>query len=422
MIRFCLPCAMLTMGLLTWTGCQGVTNTDAPTDYMARIQDAPKDYKATKVDSLAEDKWPIGLRLSDSLLTDRDTRRKERSADVLIWIPDGLKRFRAMMLVVNNTDSKDFHMHQALRDVCTKHEVAIVYLRRFYTGIEYHHKKPVSTPPAAPNNILKVLDAIATELDMPEFRHAPWTTLGKSSRGEFPFRMGWIYPERTILGMTWHGESPTWPIPDWAAKQDENILYLAVNGEQEWDGTWYRAVRPFLLNYRKNTGWLAHQFVSPGVGHGNYVDANGSKGWGKPVPEGKTSVLDVWDYMAMFVDAGLTLRLPKEGYPTDGPLKLKPVDPSQGYLVHPRAIEELIGMKWMALRKKDGEYQNIPWPEEKHPVLDSEQGKIPNDQLIRKYTDVPEGERADCLWIPTQKLAEAWLKRENVAKRDVSVP
>jgi hypothetical protein len=377
---------------------------------------------AEKVDSLAEPPhWPIGLRLSDDLVG-KKARKKNRKADVLVWVPEGVDKIRAMMLVVNNTDSKNLHEHKALREVAAAHKTAIVYLRYFYTGIEYHHKKPVSTPPAAPDQILKALDVIAKDLEMPEFRHAPWITLGKSSRGEFPFRMGWIYPDRTIAGMTWHGETPTWPIPDYAAKQDQSILYLCVNGQEEWSGTWYRAVRPSLLNYRHNTPWLGHQVVGHGVGHGNYVDAHGSKGWGKPVPKGTMSVLRMWDYMSMFVDKALTLRLPEKGYPTDKPLKLRQIDPATGYLIHPRAIEELIGMKWMAFRQKGGVYQLIPWPEEKHPVHAKHQGSIPTENLIRKASDVPESERADYLWIPDKELTRAWLELHNVAGKDVEIP
>ncbi len=384
---------------------------------------AARPAAAEKVDSLAEPPhWPIGLRLSDDLVGAKAARKKNRKADVLIWIPEGVQKIRAMMLVVNNTDSKNLHEHKALREVAAAHKTAIVYLRHFYTGIEYHHKKPVSTPPAAPDQILKALDVIAKDLAMSEFRHAPWITLGKSSRGEFPFRMGWIYPDRTIAGMTWHGETPTWPIPEYAAKQDQSILYLCVNGQEEWSGTWYRAVRPSLLNYRHNTPWLGHQVVGHGVGHGNYVDAHGSRGWGKPVPKGTMSVLRMWDYMSMFVDKALTLRLPKEGYPTDKPLKLRQVDPSTGYLVHPRAIEELIGMKWMAFRQAGGEYKRIPWPDEKHPVHAKHQGSIPTEKLIRKAADVPKAERADYLWIPDKELTRAWLELHNVAGKDVEIP
>jgi hypothetical protein len=234
--------------------------------------------------------------------------------------------------------------------------------------------------------------------------------------------MGWLYPERTIAGITYHGESPTWPIPSWAAKQDQSILYVCVNGQEEWSGTWYRHARPYLLNYRANNAWLPHQVVGVGVGHGNYPDTHGSPGWGKPVPEGTMSCLRIWDYLALFVDKALTLRLPEKGYPTEGPLKLRQVDPNTGYLIHPRAVEELLAMKWMAFRQKDGEYQQIPWPQEVHPVLDTEQGTVDPKLLIRKAKDVPEADRRKLFWIADRELAEAWFKLHNIKAKDVTIP
>ncbi len=378
--------------------------------------------KAKAAESLAEPPaWPIGMRLSDEMVGAKAAKRKDRKADVLIWLPPEAKRIRAMALVPNNTDSKNFHEYEPFRKVLAKYEMGIVYLRAFYTGIEYHHKKPVSTPPAAPDRILKLLELVVQETGIKEFRHAPWITFGKSSRGEFPFRMGWIYPKRTIASISYHAETPTWPIPDWAAPQDQTILHLSANGQEEWSGTWYRAVRPSLLNYRRNTPWLPHQIVGHGVGHGNYVDAHGADGWGKPVSEGTMSVLRIWDYITRFVDQALELRLPETGYPTDGPLTLKQVEAARGYLVHPRAVEELLGTKWFAFREVEGTYPIIPWPDEEHPVWDTEQGEVDPKLLIRKATDVPEAEREDYLWIPDRDLAEAWLKVMNVEKLDVPI-
>lgn len=365
--------------------------------------------------------WPIGLRLPDSLLTGRAVKQASRKADVLVWIPDGTRRVRAVLLVPENTDSKHFLEHEPLRAVARRQGMALVYMRGFNTGIEYQRSKPTGTPPAAPDNVLKLLDLLARETGIAEFRHAPWISFGKSSRGEFPFRLGWNHPERTIAAVTYHGEGPTWPIPDYARPQTETILYVAANGELEWDGTWYRHVRPFLLNYRANTPWLPHQLAAPGVGHGNYVDAHGSAGWGKPPPEGAFSVLRTWDYLTLFIDKALTLRLPEQGYPTEGPFRLRQVDPDAGYLVHPRAIEEVLGLPWMALRKRDGEYQTIPWPEEKHPVLEPEPGRVDPTLLVRKATDVPAAERIDYLWIADRELAEAWVKIHNRNNRDVPI-
>ena len=366
--------------------------------------------------------WPIGMRLSDEMVGDRAAKQKNRGADVLIWLPPGANRIRAMGLVPNNTDSKHFFEHAGLRKTAVKHEMGIVYLRTFYTGIEYHHAKPVETLPAAPDNILKVLGLVAKETGIVEFRHAPWITFGKSSRGEFPFRMGWLYPKRTIAGISYHGETPTWPVPKWAKLKDETILYASVNGQEEWSGTWYRHVRPCLLNYRAQTAWLPHQSVIYGIGHGNYPDWHMGKDGGEIVPPTMTSRLKVWDYLAVFVEKALTLRLPAKGYPTDGPLELRQVAPASGYLIHPRAPEQLLGMKWHAFRYKDGQYQLIPWPDEKHPVLDPEQGTVDPKLLIRKVIDVPEADRKKLFWVADREQAEAWLKLHNIKDTDTKIP
>jgi len=376
-------------------------------------------------DSLAQlPHWPIGIRLSDDLAGERAAKNKNRRADILVWVPDTAKKIRAFMICPENTDSKHFHEHAALRKVLTKHEVGIVYMAGFHTGIEYHHAKPVETPPAAPDNVQKMLNIVAAETGIAEFKHAPFISFGKSSRGEFPFRLPWIMPERAIAGITYHGEAPTFPIPDWAKPQSEHtILYVCANGQEEWDGTWYRHGRPFLLNYRHNTAWLPHQVIGTGVGHGNYVDGHGSKGWGQPVPEGTMSVLRIWDYLTVFTDKALTLRLPANTYATDAPIKLNTIDETTGYLVHPRAIEELLGSKYMALRQKDGRYQEIKWPDEKHPVVDDKQtGPLDPKLLIRKATDVPENERKDYLWLADKELVQAWLDIMNVTKKNITIP
>jgi hypothetical protein len=70
-------------------------------------------------------------------------------------------------------------------------------------------------------------------------------------------------------------------------------------------------------------------------------------------------------------------------------------------------------MKWNAFRCKDGAYQIIPWPEEKHPVLAEKQGKIDPELLIRRVADVPEAERRKLFWIPDREMLAAWLKLQD---------
>jgi len=361
----------------------------------------------------AEEHWPIGFKLPWEMIKAwkrADKTHKSAKADILVWVPPKAKRVRAVYLIPNNTDSKNAAQHDAVRKVCEKHEIGIVYLR-YVAGNVVERSDP---PTIADETFAAILDMIARRTGIAEFRHAPWITFGKSSRGRFPFRTTWWFPDRVIASIGYHSETPTWPMEAWSKVEDQSVLHVAINGEQEWSGTWYRHVRPSMLNYQLNTNWLTHQVVLPGVGHGNYVDAHGSQGWGKPVPEGTMSVLRVWDYIALYIDKAMQLRVPEGAYATDGPIKLKQVDRDSGYLIHPRAPEALLGIKWMAFRFKDGAYQTIPWPDEKHPVHDTEQGSVNKKLLIRKATDVPEDERRKYFWVADRQQAEAWLALHNV--------
>ncbi|MEI7767627.1 MAG: hypothetical protein WCJ97_09355 [Phycisphaerae bacterium] len=349
---------------------------------------APSDPTA-----LAEDLWSYGFKLPERLAGAKDPKAKpETKADVLVWLPNEAKKVRALIVVPNNTDLKPMSQHRPLREVARKHETAIVYIRNYPTGIEHVTGEPDTT------QMPELFKFLANELKLPELQYAPWITLGKSSRGEFPFHMAWLWPERTIATVVYHGETPTWPLAAWARPQDQTILHLNVNGEVEWGGTWYNHVRPSLLNYRANNKWLPHIAVSKGVGHGDYVDAHGSPGWGEVFPD-KATCIHVWDYIALFVDKALTLRLPADKYPTNGPLTLTPVDETQGYLIDPFAVEELFGVPHLPLREKDGQYV----------VGGAEEFPVTGFAMFAPRKDFTPGEGAPVIKIESGKAPKEWL-------------
>jgi hypothetical protein len=306
--------------------------------------------------------WPISLQLPVELGGAPPPKPdKPVVADLLVWVPEGATRLRAVMMVPANSDSKHVVEHAPLRAVAAKHGMGIIYMRGFSTGIE-HWKEP--TPPDG-QNILKMLDLVAKQTGIGDFRHAPWVTFGKSSRGEFPFRAAWLFPDRVIASITYHGETPTWPVPDWAKLNGQSIVSVNLNGESEWGGTWFNHVRPSLLNYRSQKGWFSHIAVARGVGHGDYPDTNGTEGWGKPFP-GKVTCIRVWDYLALFIDKALEIRLPKGAGPADGPVALNPIDPASGYLIDPFAVEETFGVPHLPLKEEGGLYK--PGGGEEFPV------------------------------------------------------
>jgi hypothetical protein len=345
--------------------------------------------------------WPISLEVPESMGgAPPPAPGKPASSDLLVWVPEGAKRLRAVMLVPANTDSKHVAEHAPLRAAATKHGMGIIYMRGFSPGIE-HWKE--ATPPDG-QNIVRMLEVVAKETGIREFQHAPWVTFGKSSRGEFPFRAAWLFPDRVIASVTYHGETPTWPVPDWAKLNGQSIMSVNANGDSEWGGTWFNHVRPSLLNYRSQKGWFSHIVVAHGVGHGDYVDAHGSEGWGKPFP-GKVTCIRVWDYLALYIDKALALRLPEGTYPTEGPVKLNPIDPASGYLIDPFAVEETFGVPHLPLKEENGLFvvgggEEFPvsgfrafeplkgfTPGEGVPVVKFEPGVSPREWLM---TDAPK--------------------------------
>ncbi len=341
--------------------------------------------------SLAEPSWPLGFKLPDDLVSSRKAKDPTK-ADILVWTPPDAKKIRAVMVIPNNTDSKDFSQHEAVRKVAARHELGIVYMRSYDTGIEGEKG------PSDPKRMDALMKLVAEKTGIAEYAHAPWVVLGKSSRGRFPYRADWVFPERVIASITYHGETPIWPIADFASEgvKQQSILHVNANGSTEWAGTWYIHVRPSLLNYRAQTNWLPHQIVAQGVGHGDYPDLSAPD----QSAAGKVRNTDTWDYLALFLDKALALRLPKDKYPTDAPVTLNQVDPSTGVLIDPFAVEAMFDVPRLPLRKSDAGYttgdsseppvngfakiapRKDITPPEGVPVVEYESGKSPSDWLI----------------------------------------
>jgi hypothetical protein len=278
--------------------------------------------------------WPYGFELPGRLAATKD-RSGEIKAPLLAWVPPGARRLRALFIIPNNTDSKHVGEHGPVRQVAAKHELGIVYLRNG------------DIPEVQPT-----LDYLATHTGIREFRHAPWIVLGKSSRGKFPIFMAWQYPRRTIASISYHAETPTWPPEESAKLAGETILHVNVNGESEWGGTWFVHVRPSLLNYRAQKNWLPHVVVARGIGHGDYPDPTA----GPENPAERMPRYRVWDYLAVFIDKALELRVPKDKYPTDGPVALNQIDDARGYVIDPFAVEDLFRRSRYPLEESSGEY------------------------------------------------------------------
>ena len=248
--------------------------------------------------------------------------KKVTEPHMQLWVPPESTRVRAILMLANNTDTVKIGEHLSIREVAAKHHMAILFMR--FSKARSSSARIRRLADAA---FASVLDQPATETGIDDLRHAPWITVGKSSRGRFPFgpRGGF---RRVIATIGYHSETPSWPMADWSKAGDDSVLHCAVNGLTEWAGTWYRAVRPALLNYHANTNWLGHQAVILGVDHGYYPDYYIYPTFGHPMPQKMPGVpplarcIRTWDYLAAFIDNAITVRVPAETFPDGAPITL----------------------------------------------------------------------------------------------------
>ena len=319
--------------------------------------------------------WTYQFRLPESLwetwsATHKKAKRaaKKPGSHIDIWIPPTSKRVRALLLIPNNTDSYLIGEHPAVRKIAAQHDLAIIHLKSFIGQvIEY---VPETGPQIADESFQVMLEQAAQHTGFDDILYAPWITLGKSSRGRFPYHSAWWFPGRVIATISYHGQGPIFPRASWAkSSEQEHILHCSVNGLTEWDGTWFRGVRPGILNYQQHYGWLGHQAVIMGVDHGYYPDYYLYPTFRHPMLQKMPSAVPlarssrVWDYLAAFMDAALTLRLPEELPPEPGYVTLKTIDSSEWLPGASRAIEEILGTKWFEFRRTaDGTaFDTIKW-------------------------------------------------------------
>ena len=97
------------------------------------------------------------------------------------------------------------------------------------------------------------------------------------------------------------------------------------------------------------------------MGHQNEEDLTSGGGPDyKGAYPGVVTIARIWDYLAVYVDKALGLRLPPDGYPTDGPLTLRTVDANKGYLIDPFAIESMFELPAFPLEKTETAYRVAP--------------------------------------------------------------
>jgi len=162
-----------------------------------------------------------------------------------------------------------------------------------------------------------LLKSLGDESGYTELQFAPVIPIGHSAMATFPWDFAAWNPQRTLAILSVHGDAPLTlltgngrPNADWGDRNIDGIPGVMIMGEYEW---WENRIAPafdFEANYPATP--MAF-FCDAGNGHFNYSD-------------------QLVNYLAMFIRKAAEWRLPAN-IPLDAPVKLKPVDPQQGWLM-----------------------------------------------------------------------------------------
>jgi hypothetical protein len=226
----------------------------------------------------------------------------EADKTVRLTLPEGLAVVRGILVVgpYAGSDSRELYREVWYREFMHLHDFAFLGAQSFSSHAENFRVM---------QNALKQL---ALDSKHPELVNAPYVATGFSAGGGFASRLLVEAPDKVIASVIVGSRLNLTGITPTAAHLGTPACI--INGEHEHteheEGGMANVVAPVLAAYRPKGalwGWMA----VPGIGHER----------------------DAQEVLAMpMLDAAVRLRYPADGDVRKGPVKLKPVDPSSGWV------------------------------------------------------------------------------------------
>jgi hypothetical protein len=252
-----------------------------------------------------------------------------RQADFALWLPDGIKRLRGMVVISRHGSGESLYRDSQLRRLGAKLQLALVGL--IGDGVQRG---------VAPGVLEDALAKLAEQSRHPEIVEAPVITFGMSNGTGFSCGYACMRPERVIGWIAFHPGSdllfsrqfdheqlqqavvhdpankwlqinppPMYSIPGLVVVGEiDELAGLAKGTPEKPDGNTELAFE----NARREHDALMQFIVEPGVGHGH----NGSKSW--------TIVRE-------FIETIAELRIPRKQDAGQMPAA-KPINRTNGWL------------------------------------------------------------------------------------------
>lgn len=229
-----------------------------------------------------------------------------------LWIPPNCKQVRGVVVGQNNMIEEGIMQHPDFRKTLAQLGFAEIYIAPTFDTWQN-----ATNNDAANEKFTALLKSLAGESGYSELQFAPVVPIGHSAMASFPWNFAAWNPARTLAILSVHGDAPQTdlvgngrPNVDWGARNLDGIPGLMVMGEYEW---WERRLAPAIKFRAQHPAAPVALLADVGHGHFDYSD-------------------ELVHCLALFIRKAAGQRLPANVSP-DQLVKLKPVDPKNGWLV-----------------------------------------------------------------------------------------
>lgn len=227
-----------------------------------------------------------------------------------LWIPPHCKQVRAVVVGQDNMIEEGILEHRDFRWTLARESMGEVFVAPPF-AIVFRFDQ------GAGARFDDMMNRLAEVSGYSELKYAPIVPLGHSACASFPWNFAAWNPGRTLAVLSVHGDAPLTPLtgsglpnPDWGNRNIDGVPGLMVMAEYEWVEA---RLIPALRFRAEHPKMPLAMLAEPGEGHFNYSD-------------------QLVKFLAMFVRKAAEARLPAR-MSLDQPPKLKPVDPTKGWLV-----------------------------------------------------------------------------------------
>lgn len=226
-----------------------------------------------------------------------------------LWVPPSCNRVKALIVGQHNMCEETLFENPLFRREMEEAGIALVWISPI---LDF----PWDVTNGCNDALLEALDSLAEVSGYSELAYAPIVPLGHSAMATFPWNFAAWNPERTLAVVSYHGDAPRTNLTgygranlEWGRTRNiDGIPGLMIEGEYEW---WEARVRPALAFRMMYPQSCISFLCDAGRGHFDVSDRTAR-------------------YIALFLKKALEWRLPEMS--GDGPVKLKQVNPKDGWL------------------------------------------------------------------------------------------